>query len=96
MYRKLSAVKRLAKDLSIKGKLEISDRKNKRFMITLDDNSIIHFGQYPYKGRGTFIDHHDEKIKSAWQARHSKVMLNNEPAYLNPNSPEYYSWHLLW
>ena len=96
MYRKLSVVKRIAKDLGIKGKLEISDRKNKRFMITLDDNSIIHFGQYPYKGRGAYIDHHDEKIKSAWQARHSKVMLNNEPAYLNPNSPEYYSWHLLW
>ena len=96
MYRKLSVVKRIAKDLGIKGKLEISDRKNKRFMITLDDGTNIHFGQYPYKGRGAFIDHHDEKIKSAWQARHSKVMLNNEPAYLNPNSPEYYSWHLLW
>ena len=96
MYRKLSLVKRLAKDLSIKGKLEISDHKNKRFTITLDDNSIIHFGQYPYNGRGTFIDHHDEKIKSAWQARHSKVMLNNQPAYLNPNSANYYNWNLLW
>ena len=96
MYRKLSVVKRLAKDLSIKGTLEISNNKNKRFMITLDDNSIIHFGQYPYKGRGAFIDHHDEKIKSAWQARHSKVMLNNKPAYLNPKSPNYYNWHLLW
>ena len=96
MYRKLSVVKRLAKDLSIKGKLEISDRKNKRFMITLDDGTNIHFGQYPYKGRGAFIDHHDEKIKSAWQARHSKVMLNNKPAYLNIYSPEYYSYHLLW
>ena len=96
MYHKLSVVKRIAKDLGIKGKLEISDRKNKRFMITLDDNSIIHFGQYPYKGRGAYIDHHDEKIKSAWQARHSKIMKDGEPAYLNIYSPEYYSWHLLW
>ncbi len=96
MYMKLSVVKRIAKELGIKGKIENSDKKNKRFMITLDDNSVIHFGQWLYKGRGAFIDHHDNKIKSAWQARHSRVMKDNEPAYLNPNSPSYYSWHLLW
>ncbi len=96
MYRKLSVVKRIAKELGIKGKLEVSNKTNKRFMITLDDNSVIHFGQWLYKGRGAFIDHHDNKIKSAWQARHSKIMKDGEPAYLNPNSAEYYSWHLLW
>ncbi len=97
MYRKLSVVKRIAKELGIKGKLEVSDKKNKRFKITLDDNSVIHFGQWLYKGRGAFIDHKDEKLKSAWQARHSKIMLKDgEPAYLNIYSPEYYSWHLLW
>ena len=96
MYHKLSVVKRIAKELNIKGKIEVSNKTNKRFMITLDDNSVIHFGLWPYKGRGAYIDHKDEQIASAWRARHSKVMLNNEPAYLNPNSPEYYSWHLLW
>ena len=96
MYHKLSVVKRIAKELNIKGKIEVSNKVNKRFMITLLDGTIIHFGLWPYKGRGAYIDHKDEKIKSAWQARHSKIMLNNEPAYLNPYSPEYYSWHLLW
>ena len=96
MYRKLSVVKRLAKELNIKGKIENSDRKNKRFMITLDDNSIIHFGLFPYKGQGTFIDHHDEKLLNAWQARHMKIMKDSKPAYLNIYSPLYYSWHLLW
>ena len=96
MYRKLSVVNRIAKELTIKGKIEVSDKVNKRFMITLLDGTIIHFGLWPYKGRGAYIDHHDEKIRKAWQARHSKVMLNNEPAYLNIYSPEYYSWHLLW
>ena len=96
MYRKLSVVKRIAKELSIPGKLEVSDRNNKRFKITLDDNSVIHFGLWPYKGRGAFIDHHDDKLKSAWQARHSKIMKDGESAYLNIYSPEYYSWHLLW
>ncbi len=38
MYRKLSVVKRIAKELNIPGKLEVSDKKNKRFKITLDDN----------------------------------------------------------
>ena len=89
-------VKRIAKELNIKGKLEVSNKTNKRFMITLLDGTIIHFGQWLYKGRGAYIDHHDEKIKSAWQARHSKIMLKDEPAYLNPNSAEYYSYHLLW
>jgi Family of unknown function (DUF5754) len=96
MYRKLSVVRRKAKELSIEGKIENSDKKNKRFMITLVDGTVIHFGQWLYKGRGAFIDHHDEKIKTAWKARHSKIMLYNEPAYLNIYSPSYYSWNLLW
>ena len=96
MYHKLSVVKRIAKELNIKGKIEVSDKKNKRFKITLDDNSVIHFGQWLYKGRGAFIDHHDNKLKSAWQKRHSKIMKDGEPAYLNIYSPSYYSWNLLW
>ena len=96
MYRKLSVIKRIAKELSIPGKLEVSDRNNKRFKITLDDNSVIHFGLWPFKGRGAYIDHKDDKLKSAWQARHSKIMKDGELAYLNTNSPEYYSWNLLW
>ena len=96
MYRKLSVVRRIAKELDIKGVIENSDRTNKRFMITLTNGKVIHFGLWPYNGRGAFIDHKDEKIKSAWQARHSKILIDDEPAYLNPYSPEYYSWHLLW
>ncbi len=96
MYRKLSVVRRIAKELGIKGTLEVSNKTNKRFMITLDDGTVIHFGLWPYNGRGAFIDHKDEKLKSAWQARHSKILKDGEPAYLNTYSPEYYSWHLLW
>ena len=97
MYRKLSVVRRKAKELSIEGKIEVSNKINKRFMITLLDGTIIHFGLWPYKGRGAYIDHKDEKIRKAWQARHTKIMLKDgEPAYLNIYSPEYYSYHLLW
>ena len=96
MYHKLSVVKRIAKELNIEGKLEVSNKTNKRFMITLDNGDVIHFGLWPYKGRGAYIDHKDEQIRKAWQARHSKIMKDGEAAYLNPYSPEYYSWHLLW
>ena len=96
MYRKLSVVKRIAKELNIKGKIENSDKVNKRFMITLDNGDVLHFGLWPFKGHGAYIDHHDEKIRKTWQARHTKIMLKDEPAYLNPNSAEYYSYHLLW
>ena len=96
MYRKLSVVRRIAKELGINGVIENSDRTNKRFMITLTNGKVIHFGLWPYNGRGAFIDHKDEKLLNAWRARHSKILIDDEPAYLNPYSPEYYSWHLLW
>jgi len=96
MYHKLATVRRIAKELDIKGTLEVSNKKNKRFQITLSNGTNIHFGQWPFNGRGAFIDHKDEKVKKAWQARHSKILIDGEPAYLNIYSPEYYSWHLLW
>ena len=55
MYRKLSVVRRKAKELSIDGKIEVSNKANKRFMITLDNGDVIHFGQWLYKGRGAYI-----------------------------------------
>ena len=96
MYHKLATVRRIAKELGINGTIENSDRTNKRFMITLTNGKVIHFGLWPYNGRGAFIDHKDEKIKSAWQKRHSKIMKDGEPAYLNIYSPSYYNWNLLW
>ena len=96
MNRKLSTVKRIAKTLNIEGKIENSDKQHKRFKITLPNNKVIHFGLFPYSGDGAYIDHHDDRIKNAWRARHSKILNKGSPAYLNPESAEYYSWNLLW
>ena len=30
----------------------------------------VHFGSGNYTGKGTYIDHRDNKIKKAWIARH--------------------------
>jgi len=71
--------------------LKRSDRKNKRFVIIMQDRGHRHdFGALPFKN-GTFIDHKDEKIKKAWIARHRK-----DRNYNNKHSGIYYSRFLLW
>jgi hypothetical protein len=93
--RKISTVKNIAKEKNITGTIEISDRLSKRFKIT-KNNKTIHFGLWPFNGKGTYIDHNDDKIRDAWRKRHSKIIKNGKPAYKDKSSPEYYSWNLLW
>lgn len=75
--------------------LGYSTRKGKRLFVDIGDpiKKRIHFGA---KGGQTFIDHKDEKKRKAWRARHSKIMKDGKPAYKNKDSPEFYSWFLLW
>lgn len=95
---KLALVKRIAKEKNIENweTLEVSSAKNKRFSIISPKGKKINFGLFPYKGKGAFIDHKDENIRDAWRARHSKILIDGKPAYLNKESPEFYSWNLLW
>jgi hypothetical protein len=98
MDRLLSEAKKKAKSIGIVNwdTLEISKAKDKRFSIITPTGKKINFGLYPFKGKGTFLDHKDIKIKEAWQARHKKIMKDGKPAYLNKESPDYYSWNILW
>lgn len=64
-------------------------------MIRGPNDEWIHFGQWPV-AIGTFLDHGNPKIRDAWQARHSKIMKDGIPAYMDQTSPEYYSWRILW
>jgi hypothetical protein len=95
---KLEKAKLTAKNKNIENweTLEISKAKNKRFSIKSSEGKIINFGQFPYNGKGTFLDHGDTKIKDAWRARHSKILKDGKLAYKNKLSPEYYSWNILW
>lgn len=94
--RKLSIVKQIAKDKGIDGEITESKAKGKRFAIKVDGKTI-NFGVWPYSGKGTFIDHKDEKLREAWQARHSKILLKDgTPAYKSKTSPDYYAYNLLW
>ena len=97
MDRKISVAIKIAKEKGLNfNSLSISTANNKRFSIRSPTGKLINFGQWPFSGKGAFIDHGDEKIKEAWRARHSKIMKQGKPAYLNPESPEYYSWNILW
>jgi hypothetical protein len=70
-----------------------SKAKGKRFYVVYKGKRI-NFGSATGK---TFIDHRDPKIKKAWQARHSKIKLKDgRLAYTVKESPEFWSWHLLW
>lgn len=94
--RGLQIVKNIAKNIGIDGDIKVSSRKGKRFMITRPDGKLIHFGLYPFTGEGTYIDHGDDKIRKNWRARHKKILKDGKPAYKNKDSPEFYSWNLLW
>ena len=95
MDRKLKQAQQISNKLGL-GELQISLASGKRFSIRSPTRKLVNFGLWPFSGRGTFLDHGDEKLKEAWQARHSKIMKEGKPAYLNRESPEYYSWRILW
>ena len=89
MDRKLAVVQKIAKQKSIDGEITESKAKGKRFTIVYN-NKKINFGSWEYTGKGTFIDHKDEKLRDAWMARHEKILLKSgEPAYKDKKSPYY-------
>jgi hypothetical protein len=69
-------------------KLERHHRK--RFVAVFPDGQRVPFGQKDPK-RGTFIDHGDEKLKSAYIARHK---VNED--WTDPRKPGTLSRYLLW
>jgi hypothetical protein len=73
--------------------IEPSNRKNKRFVVTLNTEEKIHFG---LRDGQTFIDHHDPDRRNAYIARHyanpkEKALIDD----LTP-SPALLSLYLLW
>ncbi len=97
--RKLKEVRQIALKKGIiqdPEQLQISKAKNKRFAINWLGKTV-NFGVWEYSGKGTFLDHRDDKLKDAWRARHSKIKLKDgRLAYKVPGQPEFFSWHLLW
>lgn len=85
---KLEEIRKIAKKKNIKGLIEPSTRKGKKFMITLESGKKIHFGA---DGMQDHIDHRDEKRRNNFHNR-----FRNNKGYNDPNSGLYYSQKLLW
>ncbi len=97
--RRINRIRQIAKDLGIENwnTIQASTRDNKRAMIRSPKGTLIHFGQYPYNGVGTFIDHGDVKIRDAWRKRHMKIKnKDGNLVYKDQESASYYSFNLLW
>lgn len=76
-------------------KFRKSTRDGKRLMaLFYKDNKkfkTVHFGSGKLTGRGTYLEHKDDKIKKAWIARH-KVRGD----FKNPYSASSLSYWILW
>lgn len=96
--RKLGAARQKARAAGLDWEsLDVSSRKGKRFQIRAPSGSLVHFGLWPYKGAGTFLDHGDSRLRAAWRARHGQIKTKDgETARKNREQPAYYSWTILW
>ena len=91
--RKIALTKGIIKSAD---ELQISKAKNKRFVL-IKDGKRTNFGIWPYSGSGTYLEHKDDKIRSAWRARHSKITLKDgRLAYKVKDTPEFLSYNILW
>jgi len=70
--------------------LDVSTKKNKKFMVTFEDGKVIHFGQ---KGYSDFTQHHDEERKKRYLTRHKKHEDWNASGI---QTAGWWAFHLLW
>ena len=79
----------------IQVKFQKSPREEKRMVAKFYKNDkkfkTVHFGSGNLTGKGTYLEHKDDKIKKAWIARH-KVMGD----FNNPYSASSLSYWILW
>lgn len=96
--RGLAKARKRALDLKLIKKpeeIQISHLRQKRFTVYLPSGKKVHFGIWP-PAQGTFLDHGDKKKRDAYRARHGAILRGGKKAYLDPESPSYWSWNVLW
>lgn len=86
-------------------KFEKSNIANKKYSVITPKGKKIHFGDTRYEhykdttGLKLYsnLDHLDEKRRSAYRKRHSKILTKSgTPAYLDKEQPSYYAYNYLW
>lgn len=91
---KLKIVKDKAKKLGLKGDIEISKAKNKKFVYIKPDGTKVNFGDSRYED---YIDHKNPDRRRRYQARAGNILLKDGSKAVDVyESPNYLSYHLLW
>jgi hypothetical protein len=73
--------------------IDKSNRKNKRFKVTLDTGEIYHFGLL---GASTYLEHGNKRKRDNYRKRH---ITNETERYLIENlipSPALFSYWIIW
>lgn len=84
------------------GDIEISTRKNKKYVVRVSEDLYVHFGQqgcshyHDKMGYYARFNHGDKKKRAAWRARFKAITKNGKPAYKDKTSAVYYAWKYLW
>ena len=74
--------------------LQYSLRMNKKYVVTLKNGKKVHFGDNRYED---FLTHGDLTRRARYRKRASRIRDENGGlTYLNMNSPNHWSYHLLW
>lgn len=73
---KLEIIRIKAKNKGIKGEIQISSRKEKKFMLITNDNRRIHFGSSLHKD---YLDTNDSKRRKAFHNRFRNNVNYNKP-----------------
>ena len=74
--------------------LSYSNRKNKKYMVTLKNGNKIHLGDRRYQD---YLSHQDWKRRIQYRKRASKIKnKDGELTYRVPNYANFWSYHLLW
>ena len=90
----LIALRRKAKKMFGANDLQISTRRNKKYVVTLKIGDQIHFGHPDYED---FMIHQDQERRFRYRKRASKIRdKQGNLTYKDRNSPNYWSHHLLW
>jgi len=74
--------------------LSYSDRKNKKYMVTLKNGDKIHFGDSRYED---YLIHKNKNRRNRYRKRASKIKdKDGNLTYKDKNSANFWSFHLLW
>ena len=84
---KLNLLKHRAINVYGAKNLEYSNRLNKKYVVTLKNGNKIHFGDPRYED---YLTHLDRKRASKIKDKDGNLTYND------PNSANFWSYHLLW